>query len=158
MPPAAPSVFYPGSLDVTELSNTAPCLPRQFVLGSSSLNEGGSGAFQIASAGYGDGVRAIDPRDGKVLWSLPAPVPTCARAVAVDIDGRKGDALLYVAGSKLIAITGDRSSGRILWEWQGPADLSMPTIADLNGDGLAEIIVQAADGSVHCVDDGSSPR
>src|SRR5438477_13129672 len=61
----------------------------------------GDGTFQIASAGYGDGVRAIDPRDGKVLWSLPAPAPTCPRVVAVDIDGRKGDELLYVAGSKI---------------------------------------------------------
>ena len=115
----------------------------------------GDGTFQIASAGYRDGVRAIDPRDGKVLWSLAAPVPTCPRVVAVDIDGRKGDELLYAAGSKLVAITGDRSAGRLLWEWQGPANLSLPAIADLEGDGLAQIIVQAADGSVFCV--GSRP-
>ena len=115
----------------------------------------GDGTFQIASAGYGDGVRAIDPRDGKVLWSLPAPAPTCPRVVAVDIDGRRGGELLYVAGSKLIVITGDRSAGRILWEWQGSANLSLPAIADLDGDGLAQIIVQAADGTVHCV--GSRP-
>jgi len=115
----------------------------------------GDGTFQIASAGYGDGVRAIDPRTGKVLWSLPAPTPTCPRVVAVDIDGHKGDELLFAAGSKLIAITGDRAAGRILWEWQGPANLSMPAIADLDGDGLAQIIVQSADGTVHCV--GSRP-
>jgi outer membrane protein assembly factor BamB len=111
----------------------------------------GEGDFVIASAGYGDGVRAIDPRDGKVLWSLPAPAPTCPRVVAADIDGRKGDELLYVAGTKLIAITGDRLAGRILWQWQGPATLSMPAVADLDGDGLAEIVVQAADGSIHCL-------
>ena len=115
----------------------------------------GDGTFQIASAGYGDGVRAMDPRDGKVLWSLAAPTPTCPRVVAVDIDGRKGEELLYVAGPKLIAITGDSASGRILWEWQGPANLSMPAIADLDDDGFAEILVQAADGSVHCI--GSAP-
>jgi outer membrane protein assembly factor BamB len=115
----------------------------------------GDGIYLIASAGYGDGVRAIDPRDGKVLWSMSAPAPTCPRVVAVDIDGRKGDELLYAAGSKLIAITGDRSAGRILWEWQGPASLSMPAIADLDGNGLAQIIVQSADGTVHCV--GSQP-
>jgi len=111
----------------------------------------GDGKFQVASAGYGDGVRAIDPRDGKVLWTLAAPTPTCPRVVAADIDGRKGDELIYVAGPKLIAITGDRSSGRILWEWQGPANLSMPAIADTDDNGLAEIVVQAADGSVHCI-------
>jgi hypothetical protein len=82
-------------------------------------------------------------------------VPTCPRVVAVDIDGRKGDEHLYVAGSKLVAITGDRSVGRILWEWQGPANLSLPAIADLDGDGLAQIIVQSADATVHCI--GSGP-
>jgi hypothetical protein len=72
--------------------------------------------------------------------------------VAANIDGRKGDELVYVAGSKLVAVTGDRRAGKILWEWQGPARLSMPAIADVNGDGFAEIIVQAADGSVFCID------
>ncbi|HXJ57034.1 MAG TPA: hypothetical protein VNU68_10245, partial [Verrucomicrobiae bacterium] len=38
----------------------------------------GDGVFEIGSAGYGDGVRAIDPRNGQTLWSLPAPSPTCA--------------------------------------------------------------------------------
>ena len=111
----------------------------------------GDGRFAIASAGYGDGVRAIDARSGKILWSLAAPAPTCHRMVAADIDGRPGDELLYAAGSRLIAITGDRSAGRILWEWQGPATLSMPAIADMDGDGLAEILVQAADGTVYCL-------
>ena len=111
----------------------------------------GDGTFQIASAGYRDGVRAIDSITGKILWSLPTPAPTSPRAVAVDVDGRKGDELLYVAGKRLIAISGDRSAGRILWEWEGPASLSMPAIADLDGDGFAEVLVQAADGSVHCI-------
>jgi hypothetical protein len=111
----------------------------------------GDGRFELASAGYGDGVRLIDPRDGKIFWSLPTPVPTCARVVAADIDGRPGDELLFVSGSKLIAVTGDLSAGRILWEWQGPADLSMPAIADLDGDKLAEILVQSADGTLHCL-------
>jgi outer membrane protein assembly factor BamB len=111
----------------------------------------GDGVSEIAAGGYGDGVRAIDPRNGKTLWSLSALAPTCARMAAANIDGRKGDELLYVAGSKLVAITGDRRAGRILWEWQGPASLSMPAIADVDGDGFAEIVVQAADGTVHCV-------
>jgi outer membrane protein assembly factor BamB len=111
----------------------------------------GDGTFAIASAGYGDGVRAIDPSDGKVLWSLAAPAPTCPRVVAADIDGRKGDELLYVAGNKLLAVTGDRHAGKLLWEWTGPARLSMPAIADVDGDGFAEIVVQAADGGVYCL-------
>src|SRR5262249_20780896 len=112
----------------------------------------GDGNFAVVSAGYGDGVRAMDPRDGRILWSLAAPAPTCPRLVAGDIDGRKGDELLYVAGNKLIVITGNRRAGQLLWEWTGPARLSMPAIADVDGDGLAEIVVQAADGTVYCLD------
>jgi hypothetical protein len=111
----------------------------------------GDGVFEIGSAGYGDGVRAINPRDGKTLWALAAPQPTCPRVIAVNIDGRKGDELLYVAGSKLIAVSGTRTAGQILWQWQGPAALSMPAIGDVDGDGRAEVIIQSADGSVHCV-------
>jgi hypothetical protein len=47
----------------------------------------GDGAFEIASAGYGDGVRVIDPRTGRRLWSLPAPAPTRAKVAAANIDG-----------------------------------------------------------------------
>jgi hypothetical protein len=110
------------------------------------------GRFEIASAGYGDGVRAIDPKDGKRLWSLETPAPTCQKVSAADIDGWKGDELLYVAGTTLVAITGDRTAGRILWTWKAPASLSMPAIADVDGDGLVEIVVQDAAGTVHCLD------
>ena len=57
------------------------------------------GRWEVASAGYGDGVRALDTQDGHLLWSLDAPAPTCPRTAATNIDGRGGDELLYVAGS-----------------------------------------------------------
>jgi hypothetical protein len=112
----------------------------------------GDGTFEIASGGYKDGVRAIDPRDGKILWSLTAPEPTCQKVAAADIDGRPGDELLYVAGDTLVAVTGDRKAGRVLWTWKGPAALSMPAIADVDADGQAEIVLQAADASIICLD------
>jgi hypothetical protein len=112
----------------------------------------GDGRFEIASAGYGNGARAVDPRDGRVLWSLEAPKPTCQRVSAANIDGQRGDEMLYVAGDTLVVITGDREGGRILWTWKGPADLSMPAIADLDADGLAEIVLKDADATIHCID------
>lgn len=112
----------------------------------------GDGTFEIGSAGYVDGVRVFDSRNGKLLWSLKGPDPSCYRVTAADIDGRRGDELLYVSRNKLIAVTGNRSSGRILWEWEAAANLSMPAIADLDGDGLAEIVVQLADESIQCLD------
>jgi hypothetical protein len=112
----------------------------------------GDGRPELASAGYGDGVRAIDPRDGKVLWSLAAPQPTRPKCAAADLDGKPGDELLFVAGDELVAVTGSREAGRILWRWRGPAALSLPAIADLDGDGRAEVAVQSADGVVHVLD------
>jgi outer membrane protein assembly factor BamB len=117
----------------------------------------GDGKFEIASAGYGDGVRVIDARTGKVLWSLSAPAPTGARVAAANIDGRAGDEILYPAGTTLVAITGDRTSGRVLWTWNGPAALSLPAVADVDGDGQAEILVQDATGTVHCLDGRGTP-
>lgn len=117
----------------------------------------GDGKFEIASAGYGDGVRLIDPRTGKVLWSLAAPAPTGPRVTAANIDGRGGDEIIYPSGNTLVVITGDRTSGRLLWTWQGPAALSLPAIADVDGDGLAEIVVQDAAGTVHCLDAAPPP-
>ncbi|MBM4089165.1 MAG: hypothetical protein FJ276_07020 [Planctomycetes bacterium] len=114
----------------------------------------GDGSFEIASAGYRDGVRAIDPRSGQVLWSLAAPEPTGPRVTAANIDGRRGDEILFPAGNTLVAVTGDRGSGRILWTWQAPATLSLPAVADVDGDGLLEIIVQDALATLHCLDAG----
>jgi hypothetical protein len=56
-----------------------------------------------------------------------------------------------VAGTKLVAITGNRSAGRMLWEWTGRARLSVPAIAGVNGNGLAEIVLQPADDRVYCL-------
>ena len=112
----------------------------------------GDGTLEIASAGYGDGVRAIDAKTGRVLWSLQAPQPTGPKVAAVNIDGQGGDEIIYPAGNTLVAVTGDRSSGRVLWTWQGPAALSLPAIADVDGDNLAEIIVQDAAATIHCLE------
>jgi hypothetical protein len=119
------------------------------------LDLDGDGRLEIASAGYQDGARAIDPRDGAVLWSLDAPAPTVPRVAAADIDGNGGDDLIYAAGSTLVVLSGDRKQGRILWTWtapQGSGPLSLPAIADLDGDGRAEIAVQSADGALRCLD------
>jgi hypothetical protein len=117
----------------------------------------GDGTFEISSAGYGDGARLVDPRTGGRLWSLPAPAPTGPKVAAANIDGQGGDEILYPAGDRLVVLTGDRTSGRVLWTWQAPAALSLPAIADVDGDGLAEIVVEDADGTIHCLAAPSRP-
>ena len=75
-----------------------------------------------------------------------------SKVVAANIDGRVGDEIIYPAGSTLVAVTGDRSSGSVLWTWTAPAQLSVPAIVDVDGDGLAEIVVQDASATIHCLD------
>jgi len=116
----------------------------------------GDGRMEIASGGYRDGVRAIDPVDGTILWTLAAPTPTGRKCAAADIDGNGGEELLYVAGNRLVAVSGNRQHGRLLWTWQYSSALSLPAIADLDDDGRAEIVLQSADGVVHCLD-GPAP-
>ena len=136
---------FPVSKQDGNASETTPCR-------HALLDLDADGAWEVASAGYGDGVRAIDARDGRVLWSLAASTPTCPRSAAANVDGKGGDELLYVSGNQLIVVTGDRQAGRILWTWQGPAALSMPAIADVDDDGSAEILLQDALGTVYCLD------
>lgn len=136
---------YPASPDAGNVGETTPTK-------HALIDFDGDGVCEIASAGYGDGARAIDPRTGKVLWSLAVAKPTCAKVCAADIDGRPGDELLYVADDTLVCITGRGQRGRILWTWQGPSALSMPAIADTDGDHLAEILLQSATGTVICLD------
>jgi hypothetical protein len=88
---------------------------------------------------------------------LPAPAPTGPKVAAANIDGQGGDEILSPAGDRLVVLTGDRTSGRVLWTWQTPAALSLPAIADVNGDGLAEIVVEDADGTIHCLTAPSRP-
>ncbi|MBI4582062.1 MAG: hypothetical protein HY718_20360 [Planctomycetes bacterium] len=112
----------------------------------------GDGTFEIASAGYGDSLRVMSAANGRLRWSLPAPTPTGSRVSAANIDGVGGDEILYSAGESLIAVTGDHSQGRVLWQWKAPSNLSMPAIADLDADGSAEIVIQSSDGTVFCLD------
>jgi outer membrane protein assembly factor BamB len=140
-----PRIDYPVSSGEGNAGETTSCR-------HALLDLDGDGRWEIASAGYGDGVRAIDPTDGHVLWRLAAAAPTCVRSTAANIDGQGGDELLYVADRELIAVTGDRQTGRVLWSWTAPSRLSMPAIADVDGDGAAEIVVQDADAVVYCLD------
>jgi hypothetical protein len=140
-----PRVDFPVTRSDGNSGETTPCK-------HALIDFDADGRWEVASAGYGDGVRAFDAQDGRRLWSPDAPAPTCPRTAATNIDGRGGDELLYVAGRQLVAVTGDRHAGRILWAWEGAAPLSMPAIADVDGDGAVEIIVQDANAVVYCLD------
>ncbi len=146
-----PRVDFPVAGDKENVDQTTQCK-------HALLDIDADGIMEIASAGYGDGVRVIDPRTGRVLWSLDAPKPNGPKVASANVDGVGGDELIYSSGSTLIAITGDANLGRILWQWQAPATLSMPAIADVDGDGKMEIVVQDAQATIYCLDGPSDGK
>lgn len=140
-----PRMDYPVNTTEGNASETTQCK-------HALVDIDGDGWMEIASAGYGDGVRVIDPRTGRKLWSCAAPAPTVPKVSAANIDGVGGDEIIYSAGDQLIAVTGDVQAGRLLWSWQASGSLSMPAIADVDDDGKAEIIIQDSLGAIHCID------
>jgi outer membrane protein assembly factor BamB len=147
----SPRVDFPVATDKNNVDETTQCK-------HALVDIDGDGQFEIASAGYGNGVRVIDPRNGNVLWSLDAPKPNGPKVSSANIDGLGGDEIIYSSGTTLVAVTGDAQAGRILWQWQAPATLSMPAIADVDGDGKAEIVVQDAQATIHCLDGGAARK
>ena len=96
--------------------------------------------------------RAIDPGIAGLTVSKPDDSGNpSGESVAMDTH------LLETYTDALVVVKGDRTSGRLLWTWKGPAMLSLPAIADVDGDGLAEIVVQDAAASVHCLDAAPPP-
>ena len=49
---------------------------------------------------------------------------------------------------KLAPMSGE---GEVLWEVPLPGRVSEPTFADVDGDGLGEVLVTCGDGSVYCL-------
>ena len=59
------------------------------------------------------------------------------------------------AASSILSSSPDVIKGSIRWTWQGPATLSMPAVADMDGDGMAEVLVMDEMGTLFCLDDGA---
>jgi len=94
-------------------------------------------------------------RCGQRLWSVP--MSSAAQVASGDCDGRPGDEVIVVTSTGLVhALTGDR--GDELWRFetvQGTAH--PPLLADLDGDGLDEVVVVAGQ-RVHVLAGSSKDR
>ena len=92
----------------------------------------------------------IDPLTGIPRWSVALGEPANGTSVvAGDLDGDGNDEFLVgLVTGKLIALGEDGGEGRVLWEKELPASIYHPIIADVDGDGFAEIVLSTADGAV----------
>jgi len=98
--------------------------------------------------------RCYDPATGVVRWSLPiAGQGRIGSAVTLDLDGDGRDECLYTVANVLYAIAASESgsAGLVRWQMRFPADLGPLSLADVEGSGIAQILVICADGYLYGV-------
>jgi hypothetical protein len=117
----------------------------------------GSDRKEAIGIGFEDGIRCYDAATGKVLWRLANPAvgaPTETASADINGDGRDevlftADRTLYCAGTVL---QDGKKQGALLWKYELPATVGPPVIADVEGHGVASILLVGADGWVYCIE------
>lgn len=114
----------------------------------------GGKRMQAMGLGYPDGVRCYDTATGKVLWRMPMPADGINDSpVSADIDSDGRDEVLFSRGRTLYCIGTDKTGKRgvVKWTLDLPAWVSSPVVADVDANGLADILVTGGDGNIYCV-------
>ena len=92
-----------------------------------------------------DGFRCYDAATGDLRWQIPH-VKGSTDVVAADIDGDGKDEFIFGTGSSVVSLKGKRDRGFLFWSLDLGAPVGAPIVADVNCDGLAEILVGTNDG------------
>ena len=126
----------------TETGDGVTCLPAL-------ADTNGDGVLKLGLAGCRDGFRCVDPRTGKVLWTVAGGASS--NCVACDVDGDGLEEFLYADGKMLKAV----GNGKIVWEISLPAGVTQLAVADVDGDSASEVLAGADDGKMYCIDSDS---
>ena len=96
--------------------------------------------------------------DGVELWHTTLPNTTWSQAalVSADIDGDKTVEILVGSDSGLFSL--ESTTGMINWLYPAYKVRGEPWVADLDGDGKAEILFGAGDRQMHVLDQMPPPR
>ncbi|MGE3638218.1 MAG: hypothetical protein AB7G28_06635 [Pirellulales bacterium] len=139
------------------LDKSAPHLPA---LGDCD----GDGKLEMIGVGFDDGVRCYDTATGEIKWRMPDPsgkidgfgihsANPVSGAVTADIDSDGRDEALVSMGNTLYCFASQKSGhgGEIRWKVELPAQIGPPTVAQLEQEGSASILVVGRDGYVYCL-------
>ncbi len=103
----------------------------------------GDGRLELGVIHDGGFFRCYDAATGRMKWELTG-IKQTTDVVTADIDGDgRPEFLAGLAAFKPI----DQTHGRVLWEVDVPAAHS-PVIADVDGDGICEIVLGCTDGKI----------
>lgn len=97
-------------------------------------------------------------RDGDTLWRFDEPTENITSgAVIGDVDGAAGSEVVFATESGWVF--GLDARGNKVWDFHAGSPIEMtPTVADVDGDGLNEVLIAAQDGILRAVvTDGHAP-
>jgi outer membrane protein assembly factor BamB len=111
----------------------------------------GDGNVEFGTA-FTDRFACYGAETGQLKWTVSLPGQG-SDVAAVDIDNGREDFVFGCADGNLYAVQAPVAglTGVVLWRAFLGAPVGPPVVADLNGDGGAEIIVATLDGRLHVV-------
>jgi len=108
----------------------------------------GSGVLSIVTGTEKGDVLAFDGR-GHSLWTRPLGNGVSKPLLVADLNGEKGLEVVALCDHRWHCLSG---KGEVLWQRIGAQAASSPIAADLDRDGLPEILLLTSDGQALCLE------
>jgi outer membrane protein assembly factor BamB len=111
----------------------------------------GNGKIAVG-APFPDGFRCYEAATGKLKWTVKVPTGPYAGTISADVDADGRDEFCFAANTQVVVVEADGEAGNVKWHLSLPGRLSEPCYADVDGDGMGEVLVTCEDGFLYCLD------